>query len=201
MLYALIQGLNTETGGIRRCERLLGLRRALSFALPATAATTHTLLHLFELLLLLVVQHCLNFVLRVLPDRLHLRVPVLARHGLILKERFCLLLAIDEDGTDLILLVGVQSERARHVLELPIGIHARGTGTGRRTGLRLSLIGSLRLGLRWVVLCERGNSKGECCAKGEDEKCVSHWVELPPIVSGTMARAAGDEPGSTICSG
>lgn len=98
---------------------------------------THALLHCFELLLLLIVQGRLNRAVRVLNDCSCFRAAIILRERLILKQCLELLLPINQDWLDLALLVSCQVEFLRHVLQLPVGIHAP---LPTRAGTWLSLI-------------------------------------------------------------
>lgn len=125
----------------------VGRRGAIFAAAPAPA-----LLHGFEFLFLLIVENRFNLGLAVLPDRLHLRAAIFAGERLILKQGFHLLLAIDQQGFDLALLIGTEVQLPGHVLKLLIGVHAHAAAAG--------LAGALSLVLGWgrVVLGERGPS-------------------------------------------
>lgn len=93
---------------------------------------------------------------------------------MILEEGFHLLLALDEQRADLILLIGVETQGAGHVLELAVGVHAHGAAAGLSLGLILGC---------GVVLRESraAGAEREGGAEGEGEELVSHWVELPPL--------------------
>jgi len=133
--------------------------------LAAALAPAPALLHGFELLLLLIVKNHLNLALAVLADGLHLRAAIFARERLVLEDRLHLLLAINENGLDLALLIGAKVELPGHVLKLFVGVHAHGTAT-------------LFPILRWrSVVLGKGESgpsgaKQQCAGKCEVEQSV-----------------------------
>ena len=94
--------------------------------MAGAAAMPHMFLHGRELLFLLIGENCFNLAAGFLGYRPGLGASVVLRTGLIGAKRFEFLLAIDEQGLDLALLVGRQVELARHVLQLRVGVHAAG---------------------------------------------------------------------------
>src|SRR5579872_226745 len=112
-------------GGSVPGPELLGLHgwRALA-TLPLLHSLLHALLHRFEFLLLLIVQHSFDFGGAVAADGLHFAVPVFARERLVLEERLHFLLTVFEDRLDLVLLVRAEIQCAGKVLQLRVRIHA-----------------------------------------------------------------------------
>lgn len=98
------------------------LRRRLR-CLSTLLTLMHACLHGLELLLLGIVQSCLDLAFRVLLNYLHLGMAVGRGERLILPELLHLLIAVFKNWLDLRLLVGSQIQLLGKVLQLRIGIH------------------------------------------------------------------------------
>jgi hypothetical protein len=133
----------------------------------------HALLHCVELLLLLIGQHRFNLAVRILHDRAGLGAAIILRERLVLEERLKLLLPINQYRLDLALLVGRQTECLRHVLQLPVRIHAPWAACART-----------RLRLIWRWWCrflgkDAAYAQRERAAQRESEKSGLHeWMIL-----------------------
>ena len=75
------------------------------------------------------------------------------------------MLAVDEQGLDLRLLIGGEAERLSEVLELAVGVHMA------HAAALLTLVGC-----GGIVLSEGGSggSESECAAECEGEEFVAH---------------------------
>lgn len=149
-------------------EKLLGLRlrlaggwRLIAAARVGSAMSSSFFLHGIELLLLLIVEDGFDFRFRVFANRLHLGAAIFAGERLILPERLHLLLAIREDGPDLVLLIGRQIELPSHVLQLAIRVHAA-TAVFHAAGLFL-----LRRRSAIVLGQERAGAENQHAAKSD----------------------------------
>jgi hypothetical protein len=145
---------------LRRRGGSIGRRCTLTAGSAATA--THVLLHGFELLLLLIVQHRFNLALRILTEGLHAGPTISLRDGLILEESLHLLVAIDQEGLDLALLIRGERKFFAHVLQLTIGVHAT---RAARTALRLTLIGG-----GWGSVLRKGRAGDAECEEAAERE-------------------------------
>lgn len=157
-------------------ENLLRLRLRLAAgwslivaaARIGSAAGSHALLHGIELLFLLIVEDGIDLRLRIFPNRLHLRAAIFPRELLILPERLHLLLAIHQNGPNLVLLIGGEIELPGHVPELFIRIHP----VASMPAFRLIL---LRRRSAVVLGVERGpGAKRQHAAEGDRKESVPH---------------------------
>ena len=158
--------------------------------MSGAAAVMHMLLHGFELLFLLVVEDGFDFALGLLAERLHFCAAILLRGRLILEDGFHFLLPFEEQGLDLGLLIGAESEFAGHVFELPVGIHPARTTAGL----------ALFLGGGGVVLGRGSAAHTECedAAEGEGKEFGPHGLIFLRFCLRNRPENAGQGLGSSI---